>query len=178
MEEFVEVAEAVEQFARHGHAFYPARQPGVGDVTVLYVGADTYYVVCNSKDFCKRLIRWFCMSEKLLLRFSYEILGQRKHAPFVLSAGLTLIPFWYPRYDNAAHRTAYVSMSSIQSYRFHSHDASVTLVLEDNHTLELPYSFQRLKKQLIHAEFVYYKFTARIRKEAQFSPITAEKCKN
>jgi hypothetical protein len=174
--EFVEVQKAVEMFAHRGHAFYPARHPGVGYITVVYIGSETYYVQCNSKDFCKRLIKWFCMSERLLTKFAYELLGQRKHTPLVLQENMTLTPFWYPRFESRSHRTAYVSLFSFISFKLYKHNSTVTLILKDNHTLDLPYSFQRVQKQLIQAEYALRQYLNRIQKDdTPLSPIAIKK---
>lgn len=159
MFEMVDLKRAVERFAREGHLFYPDQAEGIGEVTVLCMGEEKVYVPCTTAQFRRKLSREFFKDERLLRDFAYETLGKRKHPPFVLHESLVLVPFWYPCFDNPAHRTLYACLSSIRLYATHEEQRlSCIVMFKDRHTITLPYSIGTVKQQMRCAEHLLMKY--------------------
>lgn len=161
MHQLISKEVAVERFAQDGHLFYPGQLSGIGDVTILCIGEHTYYAECTTNQFCNRLIDLCCMDRRKLCKFSYRTLGQRKLAPLVLHQNLVLVPFLYQLSDNRTHRTAFARKSSILTYTERDSGSDSTLFLKDRHRLDIPYSSQRVSRQLRNANHLLNKYVLR-----------------
>ncbi|MFT9849629.1 hypothetical protein [Aneurinibacillus sp. REN35] len=162
MTELIEKAKAEELFMRRGHLFHPGQLHGIGEVTVLYIGAEVYYTGCTVSQFCKQLIKAFLIDEELVRRFAYETLGQRKHPPLLLHPEMVLIPFHYPLFGNPSHRTVYTYRSSIETYTVNADNLSCTLLLKGGQSFALTASRRQLTRQLRNAEHLRNRYLMRL----------------
>ncbi|WP_047150893.1 hypothetical protein [Aneurinibacillus tyrosinisolvens] len=155
----LELEMGIELFKYYGHAFWPDREDGIGEVTRLLIKGRRGYVKCSTDAFYRGLCKALSTTPALLRKYSYKILHQRRLAPVVLRINMLLIPFPCVFSTNPAHRYMYARFSSIKECNYYPASRMGKLIFEDGHTIDLQHSIKFLIRQQYQARVLLLHYT-------------------